>query len=230
MNPKNILGIVLAHGKAVATCVRHLPVWLQSCDRVIFVTPCNDRLCLEDIAQYSVGVSAGRYDASVSFRCREALRFASLTDYTHVALFEYDSLIFGEFPDMGPAGVMAPMIYPFEPQFKGRGYPHFPQLYTRDAARRVVKAMDTIPLAAEQGFTDRYVGLAIQEAGLQISDVHRTGLAYTENHITRDKLEAAVVAYSKGARWSHGIKDQIVFETLETAAKAYAEAHRSGGT
>ena len=219
-NKYETIAIVLAHGKAVDVCRRHLPVWQNLAAEVVFFSPVDDPLPPGD-RSYSIGKSKA-YSADTNLRCREALRFASLTRFEYVLLCEYDSLVFGDipakyYPDWN--GVTAPAFPNSDPKFIGKRYLHFPQLYSRDAAQAVVSAMDAMPLDSEHGFTDRYVGLAVERAScITLFNLIETPYVYTQNEIDDPKLPQALAAYKNGARWSHGIKTRKVFEALRAAA------------
>jgi hypothetical protein len=221
---EHTLGLVLAHGSVRNTCARHEPVWLQSCDRLVYFSPIDDCVSLPGRVEYSVGRSAA-YSAHTNQRCREALRFGSLSHYPFLMLIEYDSLFFGKWWEEfnseafeSPA-VVAPQFHdPKSEKFRGKFYLHFPQVFSRVAATEVVEAMDAIPLDAEGGFTDRYVGYATELAKVDVCDLNKTNLVFTRNHITEADLPEAKKAYAKGARWSHGVKDEKVFEALRSYA------------
>lgn len=215
---RKIVGLVLGHGKARDQILKHIPVWKQTCDELLFFTPVDDRLNI-GYPEYSVGTS-GRYDAQTNLRCREALRIGGMLDTDCVMLIEWDSFCW-QIPGWPkPDEVMAPQFW--EPQvglkFKGSYYLHFPQLFSRSAAIATVAAMDKLPLDAEFGFTDRYVGYAVEQAAcVKVDDLIKKGRVYTLNHITAADVPAAVAAIKAGAIWHHGIKDDFVLQALITA-------------
>lgn len=217
----NTLVIVLAHGKVADVVARHLPMWQDMGREVFFFTPVDDPLPDKSLKQYSVGKSKA-YSEDTNLRCREALRFASMTLYDYVFLCEYDSLVFKKpIPTVFQPtkdGVAAPVFHNVDPSFSGKTYLHFPQLYTNSAVHATVAAMDALPLGAEKGFTDRYVGLAVEKAAIPVKDLNPTGFVYTQNEIDEKKLPEALEAYKKGARWSHGIKTESVFRALRKAS------------
>lgn len=222
------MAIVLAHGKAQAAVDRHLPEWRKNAGTIVFFTPCNDRLdtCYP---QYSIGDSDA-YSPSTNERTRAALRFASYADVRYVLLIEYDSLVFGEIPKWAypePYEITCPR-FKVEPGgwykggedggFKGSQFLHFPILMSIQACRKIADAMDGLPLFAEGGLTDRYVGLAAELAGVKIKDLWESGIVYTHNRITSEMIPEAVQAIERGARWSHGIKDEDVYRRMSEAA------------
>ncbi len=227
LSNENLIVVVLAHGKVADVVKRHLPVWKQWSAPVIFFTPIDDPLP-EDMGleQYSRGKSKA-YSADTNIRCRAALQFAAKTRAHYVLLCEYDSLVFGDIPHncipypidaQSRNAVAAPMFHNGDPKFKGKTYLHFPQLYSMTGVQAVVAEMESIPADAEHGFTDRYVGLAVEQARTQVIDLNPTGFVYTQNEIDAKKLPEALEAYKKGARWSHGIKTAEVFSALRKAS------------
>lgn len=225
MNLKDdTLVIVLAHGRAADVVQRHLPIWRDHGNLVVFFTPVDDPLPdFPGLIQFSRGKSKA-YSADTNLRCREALRFAAMcSKFSFTLLFEYDSLVFNAIPaEHSPTvvgvDVVAPVFHNADPKFQGKAYLHFPQFYSAEAVNKVVDAMDAMVLDAEHGFTDRYIGLAVEKAGLHVRDLNPTGFVYTQNEIDTAKLPEALAAYAKGARWSHGIKTAEVFQALRKAS------------
>ncbi len=220
------LGIVLAHGKAINACRRHLPHWLAVCDRLVFFTPVDDRLSSPDFVEYSVGKSAA-YSPETNLRTREALRFAAFTTYRYVALFEYDSFLLGPVPSEAIASdACAPLCYdPESKKFKGPFFAMFPMLFTRRALWDVVEVMDKLPLDAEGGFTDRYIGHALAQAKLNIHDLRASpenaALVYAKNTIDQKDWPDALKAYAGGAYWTHGVKDAATLDQLTRARQRF---------
>lgn len=222
------MAIVLAHGKAQATVERHLPEWRKNAATIVFFTPCDDRLDIQ-YPQYSIGISDA-YSPSTNERTRAALTFAGFADVKYVLLIEYDSLVFGEIPPWAypePYEITCPR-FKVEPGgwykggedggFKGSQFLHFPILMSVEACRQICAAMNFLPLASEGGLTDRYVGLAAEIANVKVKDLWKSGLVYTHNRITKEMIPEAVEAIERGARWSHGIKDEDVFLRMSEAA------------
>lgn len=225
--PKRTLGIVLAHGGARPTVERHLPVWRDNAATIVAFTPLDDCVGLPGLPEYSVGRSAS-YSPHTNQRTREALRFAAMTSFDFVLLIEYDSLIFGPIPEKfyptGTGVTAAQFIDKPGDKFKGSQYLHFPVLMTRKACSEIVDFMDVLPLHAEAGFTDRYVGYAAELAGVKVNDLNPTGFVYTRNLIEPKDLPEATAAIQKGARWHHGIKSKEVFDAMLAATQPGAIA------
>lgn len=222
---QNTLGIVLSHGGAADACRRHEPLWRKNCAELFYFTPTDSPLERKPAEltlayQYSLGESKA-YSPDTNLRCREALRFAAMTYYEYILLIEWDSLIFAPIPEKylpKQDGVAAPVFHNVDPKFKGKFYLHFPQLFTRAGAQATVSAMDSLPLEAEFGFTDRYVGLAVEKAGIPVLDLNPTGFVCTHNEIDDKKLPDVLEQYKKGARWSHGVKSEKTLKALQKAS------------
>lgn len=219
---RETVGLVLAHGKVADVVARHALLWAQQARELFYFTPVDDPLPFTR-RQFSAGKSKA-YSADTNIRIREALRFGSLQTCKYVLLIEYDSMIFGDIPvkHLPPAGgVTAPVFHdPNNAKFKGQFFTHFPQLFTRTGAKAVVEAMDNLPEDAELGFSDRYVGYAIAQAGIPVHTLDPYtpgGLAFTKNVIDDSNLAETVAAYRAGARWTHGIKTFKVLQALQTA-------------
>jgi len=213
---QNILGIVLAHGKAREAVARHETLWAPLCDQLVYFTPVDDRLLLPGRLEFSIGKSQA-YSADTNLRCRAAMKFASLTRYEYVALFEYDSFVIGPWPVSLPDADVVKAVKcndPYNTKFQGKSFLTFPQLYGHEAARAVASAMDNIPLDAEGGFTDRYIGYAVERTGCVTVKFDDPKLEFSKNHIVQEDLAVAEKRIRAGARWIHGVKDENVFAAL----------------
>lgn len=228
LSNENLLVIVLAHGKVADVVKRHLPVWEAHGGPVVFFTPVDDPLPeWPGLIQYSRGKSKA-YSADTNLRCKAAFSFAAMSRARFVLVCEYDSVVFNDVPEKyipvatnprSTAGIVAASKFNnTDPKFKGNFYLHFPQLYSMIGVQAMCGAMDGLPIDSEHGFTDRYIGLAAERAGLELLDLNPTGFVYTQNEIDTAKLPEALAAYAKGARWSHGIKTAEVFQALRKAS------------
>jgi len=214
--------MVLAHGGAVETVKRHLPIWRACHDQVIICSPADDPCFLPNQWGFVNGKSS-RYATDTNLRTREAMRLASELHPHTLTFCEYDALLWrwpkSELPMMGPDGAMGSMFTSADPKFKGKFYVHSPIIFGPKAIGRVVAAMDKLPPDAEYGFGDRYFGLAIETAGVKVLDGHDYGLSYSQNHIEGQHVARAMEVIGDGGCFSHGIKDKRIFELLSQAAK-----------
>lgn len=228
MHRDRTIAVVLAHGKAQAAVLRHLPEWQKNAATIVFFTPADDPLDLPGCAQINIGKSDG-YSAHTNNRCREALRFATHANADYVLLIEYDAVVFGPIPEKFypkwdevtapkftvPPGEQCPGRSII---FEGSQFLHFPIIFSMASCCATVEAMDNMSSWAEGGLTDRYVGYAVERAKLSVVDLWRSGIVYTKNIIRPDMIDEAVAAVKAGARWHHGIKDRDVFEKMSAAA------------
>lgn len=234
MQPCKTLGIVLAHGAAKETVLRHLPYWFKVCGTILLVTPVGQKLQLnlENVIEYEMVVDGGSYSTLTNQRTFLALDCAlnlyRESPYEYFILFEYDSLCWGPIPDAAvpPPGAMSGIVWPNEKvtpipgkPFKGNFYLHFPHIYSAEGLALTVKAMKhLVSMDAEWGYTDRYIGLAVERAKVPVVDTRKMGLAYSYENISKhpDRVLGCIEAVKKGAIFTHGIKDK---ESLDLIAK-----------
>lgn len=222
LDRRRVLGVVLAHGAAEATVRRHLPYWLKVCQQVEIWVPVGEAFPMHTPGASVVEAvpNGGAYSGATSQRCFEALAGACESNFEFTALFEYDSLTWGPIPDKAipEHGEVAGIRWPNELKspvpgktFAGAFYLHFPQLYSRLGLELTVGAMrEAMQFTDEHGYTDRYVGRAVELAGLPVKDWRAMGLAYSWENISRHEHRVAecVEAVRRGALFSHGIKDE----------------------
>lgn len=214
--------IVLAHGAARDTVDRHLPLWEAVAEQVAFVTPCDAQLSA-GFREYSVGVNA-KYGPENNRRVQFALALGLRTQHPYIMLTEYDAVLWSAPPaDALPAfGQSAGPLFT-GPQrkfwhwegkdFAGRSYMHFPQIHTRASARAILAAMDKLPMDAEHGLADRYMGLAIERAGVKVNN-WLPRYAYTKDTLTLDDVAPCRDAIAAGAFASHGLKSADVLNGI----------------
>lgn len=208
--------LVLAHGGARDTVLRHQPHWEHLSEQVIYSTPSDDPLRDFHGHQFVWGKSS-RYDANTNLRTREALRYAMSLDPEWLWFYEYDAVCFEAPPAKlrNKKSISASRFRNFDDSFKGSIYLHSPLLIGRDALPALVDAMFSLPDDAELGFGDRYFGLAVDRAGIPVIDTLAAGFSWSMNHIEPKHLGEARKAYRNGARMSHGIKCAEVLGALE---------------
>jgi len=216
----NRLCVVLAHGGALETVLRHLPYWKRLHDRVIIASPSDDPINLTDEWCFVNGLS-GRYDAKTNIRTRELMLFASQMNTMTITFCEYDAILWRwpkEATIMGPNAIMASKFISDDRKFIGKFYLHSPIIFSNKSATETVEAMFRLPDDAERGFGDRYFGLACERARVDLIDGHKLGLSYSQNHIQQVHMPDAVDAIKAGACFTHGIKDASTLAALAKAA------------
>ena len=218
----NKLCIVLAHGGARETVLRHLPFWAKVSDRVIVCSPSDDPLTLGNDWCFVNGKSS-RYDAETNLRTRQALALAVEIGATHTIWCEYDALLW-RFPEeamkMDSNSVMGSVFQSNDRKFHGKFYLHSPIIFGRQALSRTTVEMFKLPPGAEHGFGDRYFGYAIELAKVNVLDGHKLNLSYSQNHIeanNRKFMVDAIAAMKRGIAFTHGIKDANVLRQMAQA-------------
>lgn len=213
---------MLAHGGAVETVKRHLPIWQANHDQVIVTSPADDPIQLPNIWGFVTGKSS-KYAADTNLRAREAMRLAAYLEPHTLTVCEYDALLWHwpseHIAHMQPDSVMGSVFKSDDPKFKGKYYIHSPIIFGPTAIGKVTKAMEDLPDDAEFGFGDRYFGLAVEKANLPVMDGHQLGLSYSQNHIEAKHLAEARQKIGAGAVFTHGVKDASVLRALADAAK-----------
>lgn len=218
------LCIVLAHTAASDCVIRHRPLWERAADRVVYVVPNDAPLPWYEPNEIRIGWNS-KYGAENNIRVCEALRFAAEQDVSHVILTEYDAVIWGPIPTSAipPAGGLSAARFT-EPKtwaginFVGDQYFHFPIIFDRAALRPLVAQMDALPIDAEAGYADRYIGLAAQLARIPHKDLFTERLAFTRDTIDGRKIELCRAAVQGGVRFSHGIKSAEAFYRIVEVA------------
>lgn len=223
LDKSQVLGVVLAHGDAAPSVRRHLPLWQKVCGEILVVVPEDQCFDLGDgVPVVETVPNGGKYSTETNRRAANALRIAqgAAKEIPLVMLLEWDSLVWGPIPlhAVPEWGSMAATKFPAEPRspihprtFAGSFYLHFPHLYTRLALDLVLGTIDqNIPLDAEHGYTDRFLGLAVEKAGVPVLDWRAKGLSFSWENISAhpERVAACRQAVQRGALFSHGIKDE----------------------
>lgn len=216
-----ILGVVMAHGAVQATVERHLPYWLRVCDMVEVWVPEGEGFKLPGgVLVIEAVANGGAYSGATSERTTIAMGAASDHDPEFVMLLEYDAMVWGPISRrrMPEHGHVAACCWPNEAQspvpgktFKGSFYLHFPHIYSRLALELTVGTIrQAMKFTDEHGYTDRFLGRAVELAGVPVRDWRAEGLAYSWENISGHpgRVAECVEAVRGGALFSHGIKDE----------------------
>lgn len=228
----HILGVVMAHGAAEATVLRHLPYWLRVCDQVEIWVPAG-----EGFPIYTPGAvvieavpNAGGYSAATSERTFVAMQAAMDHNHEFVMLLEYDAMVWGPIPAsaLPEHGAVAACRWPNEPHspipgktFLGAFYLHFPHLYSRLALELTVGTIrQAMRFSDEHGYTDRFLGRAVELAGVPVRDWRAEGLAYSYENISKHpgRVLECIEAVRRGTLFSHGIKDDASLQRILAAS------------
>jgi hypothetical protein len=225
------IGIVLGHFKARATVMAHLPYWLKVCHHIVIVVPEGESLRIpnDNVEEFSRVPNGGSYSKETNIRTYEAIQLARKSfPSPYYILFEYDSLCWRDVPGNcipQPNAMTAcrwpnERVSPIGKPFKGSFYLHFPHIYSIGAVDKLLPVMEQhVPWDAEYGYTDRYLGLCVERAGIKVYDTLLSAQAYSFENISSHPgrvNDCEFLVKNRGVVFSHGIKDK---ESLDRIAK-----------
>lgn len=218
--PADFTSIIFAHAAARDTVLRHLPFWQATSARQIFVNPRDAALALPGFEEHLIG-RAEHHGRESNRRTRHALALIRDCATPWAVLHEYDSIALAIPeaalpPPGGFAGTVLPNEHPH--RWTGKFFVHYPHIVTPAAAGALLAAMEQMPPDAEQGMSDRYIGLAAEIAGVPVHDFGARGLSFTRNTIKPDHLADAETAARNGALFWHGIKTETCLARILAAA------------
>lgn len=221
MHKDSILTIVMAHGAAIQTVERHLPIWSCFSNNIVFVCPEDDALSpMLGHSVYRVGKKCHHCEHSNS---RVKACFAIGKNWPGlIILHEYDSIALDLNPAMLPdrKGLSSYKVKNRHTyKYLSPYYPWFPQYWYGEGMKSALAAMLKAPVDCEHGMSDRYIGYAINQAGIPFKDLGAMNFCFGRNTISYERdLSFYVDAIKKGASQFHGVKDgKVLHSILETA-------------
>lgn len=210
--------IVMTHGKAAQTTVRHEPYWKQL-GHLVYLTPENDPLPGRD----AIGLHYGRSEHASSAVNRKVLRaFEFALDFgaERMAFFEYDAICLGKaLPDMPDDAIGGNVFRDLRKDsgFAGTYFSHPPIVAKRKGLSALVDWMRKLTPEVEHGFWDRYVGYACERGRIPLHDFQKHNQGFGRNPIDQSNLAEAKAAVAAGATLIHGIKDQWILSEILSA-------------
>lgn len=214
------LALVMVHRDAQETAARHLPFWKKTADRVVYTYPKNGGPLDTSVEQVEIGEMEHHGPISRE-RIIKILTWALKQEWDFLHLHEYDSIA-TDVPKRAlpnPGGMAGTVYANNKPEvFTAPIYIHYPHIYTRTALRRVLAVM-LLGFALEENpedvfWSDRFIGLAAVQSGVDVKDHRSLGLSYSKNTIEPSHIDALRRAVSRGARFFHGIKTQEVLGVI----------------
>ena len=220
--------IIMAHADAQVTVNRHMPMWSSLGMPICFFTPINSRLNnIHNHSVYSYGPASHHGPSSID-RFKELLKF--LENLTYCDLFfilEYDAIC-TEPKFMSYFTSMYKKDEPFfcanifgegcHRIFKSTMFTHPPLLFNRTALTILNKALAEIPDWAEQGFWDRFLGLALDRTANKIKPINfRTlGLGFSLNTIEPEHFNHIKDIIKKNPKtcFYHGVKTKSCLDLI----------------
>lgn len=207
---------IYTHKDAEAVTKRHLQFWKDLGHTLLMVSPANASLLIPGIQGLTVGKSQHHGEESIK-NFRIILEQLNGQGYDRYAFFEYDSIPLGPLPEV--TGAMGGIVFNDDGSaFSGSIYVHPPLIFTARGLETLVNEMKQMPLAAEHGFWDRFLGLAIQRTGIVCQDFHQKGIGYSTNTIHPEQHKELFKAVVDGCQLIHGVKDK---ETLDVIVRAW---------
>lgn len=213
MTNGTVLQIVMTHSEAKETTSRHTPYWERISKNIVFVSPKDKFLFVPGFLSSAIGKAEHHGELSAS-RIEQTFEMAKLLNWDTLFLYEYDALITKLTEDILPPakGISAPVYRQNKPiKFKARFYTHYPMIFTREGFDKTYETMKTIKgggRARDREYSDRFIGLAIQLAGIPVKNLFKNRRAFTKNTIRPHHYKELRFAVNKeGASCFHGVKD-----------------------
>ena len=212
---------------------RHYPIWKKLGADIIVACPTDSQILLperEVIQKLDVGKAAHTGPQSI-IRIMAVMERLWQPQYDRMALFEYDAIAF-DWPEM-TAPIVAPVFRDdgSERPFKGTMFLHPPIFFRPDGLQRLLAQFQKMRVEDECSVWDRFVGYAIELAGIEVRGMLQEGLAFSHNTIHPDMFPALRYAVRNGAYAYHGIKSaealQVVMEMNQVReAAALVRKHK----
>jgi len=221
--------IVFAHGDAIETINRHLPIWKAYTDNLLIVSPKDNPCILQGIDCLSVDKRQHHGPHTLArhlFAMKAALGYNS--DF--YVFLEYDALMLKR-PEPRPiiqGNLFNERVF-FQRQEewmrKGSCFLHFPWIFPADKLKEFVDRVELDPndgIAHDIWIIQKLMDLNMEVhnlLGLTPNSPNGTGEGYSQNSLdTPQRIENAVYQVKNGAYALHGIKTKEVLEQILEAA------------
>lgn len=217
------LGIVMAHHGTEEICERHLPLWMQNCDRLTFFSPMDSIMALPGVEHLIPFGNRSHHGEMANMRFRYVIQTAAkmMKDegYQRVVIHEYDSLCVGPLPDTGKRSIAGTVFYDntHGSGFLGSCFIHPPLIIWEDLIHRLSDLLEMENMNGESGYWDRLLGLMTEKHFISKINFLEDGLSYSQNTIQQQHLIEIRTAKIHGARIFHGVKTEAAFETCIAA-------------
>ncbi len=216
------LGIVMAHHGTEETCERHMPVWMQNCDRLTFFSPMDAVMELPGVEHLIPFGTRSHHGEMANKRFRYVIQTAAKMmqgeNYDRLVVHEYDSLCVGPLPDTGKRSIAGNVFYDeTRGQFLGSCFIHPPLIIWRDIVQRLADLMEMENMNGESGYWDRLLGLMTEKYHISKINFRDMGLGYSQNTVQQHHHIEIRTAKIHGARIFHGIKTEDAFKVCIAA-------------
>jgi len=229
----NVTTIIFAHGDAIETINRHLPIWKAYTDNLLIVSPKDNPCSIEGIDCLSIGQRQHHGPHTLKrhlFAMKAALGYNS--DF--YVFLEYDAIMLKK-PE--PRSIIQGNLFNervfFERQEewmkKGSCFLDFPWIFPADKLKEFV---DRVELDPNDGVAhDIWMIRKLMELNMSVHNLlglvpsapNGTGEGYSQNSFDDvDKIKNVVHQVKNGAYALHGIKTRdVLIQILEAANKTH---------
>lgn len=212
---------VMAHKEAQETFNRHFPIWKSLGADIMVAFPSDSRVLLPERSG-AMGLEVGK---AAHTGVQSIVRFRTILEhlgghgYDRYAFFEYDSFAF-EWPEM-TWPVAAPVFGDNSPDrgFEGSMFLHPPIFFTREGISKTVEAIKKLPLTAENSVWDRWIGLALERAGVRVENLLLLGEAFSDNTIHEPRFPELFKTTRNRCFCFHGVKTKVCLDVILEARK-----------
>lgn len=208
----DIFHIIMCHSDlaALATLKRHLPYWERLGGPLLFFSPVDKAVRIDNHQALVYGRASHNGPSSIDrFRFLLKHMASRAGSFRRLVIWEYDALaISHRFPETRDDCVTANAFTNHErDKFSSRFYTHPPIVIPMTLMPKIVEAMAGVPNEAEGAFWDRWLPVVIERAGIEIvSFVEHLKTGYSQNTVEIEHLDSFYKAIVRGARVFHGIK------------------------
>lgn len=222
----NVTTVIFAHGDAIETINRHLPIWKAYTDNLLIVSPKDNPCILQSIDCLSIDKRQHHGPHALKrhlFAMKAALGYNS--DF--YVFLEYDAIMLKR-PE--PRTIVQGNFYEaFYCQDKdkiknGKCFIHFPWIFPADKLKEFVDKVVLDP--SEKIAHDIWLIQKLTELNFDVFNLLKTqttpngsGEGYSQNSFdTPQQIENAIYQVKNGAYALHGIKTKEVLEQILEAA------------
>jgi len=211
---KKVASIVLAHDEAQNTVMRHLPIWKEHTDYLLFVCP-EDSMC--DIpGEEVIGYGNKEHHGFVAlyrwiFTFETALK---KFDADYYVFHEYDSLMFRRPVERD---LFQSNIFDVNPdqqhRWNSNTFTHFPWIFPAKLLKQLVESIEPTPF--EEGMSDRWLPCNLDRIEIPTYNLLKSQEGFSSNSIdSQELLEELIRRARNGAYAFHGIKTEEVLSEL----------------
>lgn len=215
--------VIMAHKEAATQLALHMPFHRQNTEGspILIFCPSDSNLYVNGCEHLFSG-RCGHHGAHAIERFRFLLNHLKdrCAGYDRLIIHEWDSIcVSPRFPDTRMDAVSANAFYNREPSetYREKMYTHPPLAIPMALMPRICEAMAKLPNDSCGGMWDRFFGLALEMAGIEIvSFCEHTGDGFSMNTIEPEhypRLHKSVM--NDAARVFHGVKNQTVLDIIK---------------